>query len=538
MAFFPRLLLFSLLCYAWSSSDASKSPCVLACFAVVAGRKATADGSVLVAHNEQDLSPCLISFDRVPRLPFDEAVPKDLRSPRRLVLPSQTAAFLWSQCLLKNAGDSCLNEYGVAVVSNKCPTREDPAEVLAARGDLVGGGIGYLLRRLVAQQATTAREGVTIAGELVEGLGYTPPGRTYVIADPNEAWLLAVVGGRRWVAQRVPDDAVAVLPNVHIIRRVDLADTAHFLGSADLVDYAVRRGWYDPAIDGPFDFRKVYREEKPVEDATADDTDSNSNSSARPNLKIASPDDSSAGQQRTDPPDPRRWWAYRLVTGRDTAWPPEQPLPLWIRPREPMSVASMIEILRSRGGQKPISADTTVEAAVLQLRASLPRAIGCVYWRVTCEPSSGVLTPWYLGVSKVPESYHEPANLARRLTLDYHFNPPAETFQPRPELAWWKFKTLQDRVHEDYDGRIGVVRGVWDVMEKRLMAQQEVTEQAAMRLWQDDRAAASDYLAECCAKAASEACREADRLVAVLERKNGQSQPRPHLARPRQTAQG
>jgi len=532
MAIVHRCLLFSLLCYAWSTSDAPRSCCVLACFAIVAGRRATADGSVLVGHNEQDRGPCLVSFDWVPRQPLAEAVPERLRYSRCPTSAGHTASFLWSQCVGKRAADSVLNEYGVAVVSNKCPTREDPPAVLAARGDLVDGGIGYLLRRLVAQQATTAREGVVIAGELVERFGYTPPGRTYVVADTDEAWLMAVVGSRRWVAQRVPDEAVVVVPNVHVLRGVDLVDTDHFLGSADLINYAVRRGWYDPAIDGPFDFRRVYRQVRAngngsgTRGATAGLSSSVETRTVVPDTRTSS--------QRPDESDPRRWWAHRLITDSEIPWPPEGPLPLWIRPREPMSVGAMAAILRSRGGQKPLSTTETVEASVLQLRAGLPRAIGCVYWRITCEPSSGVLVPWYLGISRVPDNYHEPASLARRLSLEYQFSPSAETFEPKPELAWWKFKTLERRVHEDYDGRIVAVRGAWAELENRLMAGQESVERETLRLWQQDPqnpGAASDYLTRCCAGVADEACREADRLVGLFDGRATESVARPHLAR-------
>lgn len=529
MVFLHRMVLLCLLVFVWSNSNNSQSPFALACFAVIAGRRATADGSVLIGHNEQDRSPCLISFDRVPRQSFDEAVAEKYRSRRRLVPAGQTASFLWSQCVGKRAADSVMNEYGVAVVSNKCPTREDAPAVLAARGDLVDGGIAYLLRRLVAQQATTAREGVTIAGELVERFGYTPPGRTYVIADPNEAWLLAVVGSRRWVAQRVPDDAVAVLPNVHIIRRVDLTDTAHFLGSRDLIDYATSRGWYDRAVDGPFDFRRVYRQVAKNGNHAPSTMGGSSGIAAGSfgldEIPSIGPDARTASN-RPDEPDPRRWWAHRLITGVDLPWPPENPLPLWIRPREPMSVGSMAAILRDRGGRKPLSTTETVEASVMQLRANLPRSIGCVYWRITCEPSSGALIPWHLGISSVPDHCHEPESLARRLELDYQLNASAETFRPKPELAWWKFKTLENRVHEDYAARIETVRSVWTELENRLLTEQEAIEREALELWQQDPqdpAAVGDYLARYCARVADEACREADRLAAAL----GQTTPAP-----------
>ncbi|NLE39938.1 MAG: hypothetical protein GX621_18115, partial [Pirellulaceae bacterium] len=387
-----RLFFLSAVLCAYSISHAARPAAAVACFAIVAGRKTTADGSVLVGHNEQNLAPCLISFDRVPRQPIETAIAEKYRYRGGGQRPPETAAYLWSQCIAKDAADSFLNEYGVAVVSDKCPSREDEIDVLVERGEIRDGGVGYLLRRLVAQQATTAREGVLIAGELIERFGYTGTGRTYVIADPNEAWLMAIVRGRRWVAQRVPDDAVVVLPNVYIIREVDLSDTANFLASPDLIDYAVGRGWYDPATDGAFDFRRVYRDPfkpgEPIKNEQAGKPVGVASGNGKSG-EIAPGDGTPGdGSAHSDPPDPRRWWAHQLVTSRTIAWPPAAPLPLCIEPSRPMTVAMMAEMLRDRGGLKPLSADTTVEAAVMQLRADMPREIGCVYWRITCEPSS------------------------------------------------------------------------------------------------------------------------------------------------------
>ena len=128
-------------------------------------------------------------------------------------------------------------------------------------------------------------------GSLVERFGYIDSGRTYVIADPREAWLVAVVRGRRWVAQRVPDDRVVIQPNVYVIGEVDLADRENFRASPDLVSYAVSRGWFDPAAGAKFNFRIVYQTPK-----------------------------------RTAP-DPRQFRGQELATGRAMSWPPAAPLP-------------------------------------------------------------------------------------------------------------------------------------------------------------------------------------------------------------------
>ena len=267
---------------------------VWACYAVVVGRDASADGSVLLAHNEQNGGRRIVNFRKVPRQQFPAGSVVALRRGGRLPQVDETWAFLWSENPGLEFSDAYFNEWGVAVVSDGCRTREDDYDTLVRRGEIRDGGIGYMLRRLIALRARTAREGVTLAGKLVERFGYVDSGRTYVVADPREAWLLAVVRGRRWVAQRVPDDAVVVLPNIHIIGEVDLKDTANFLGSPDLITYAAKRGWFDPDGGERFNFRKVYR------------------------------------GNRDDPPDPRRWRGRQLVAGSRQPWPPSEPPPLGI----------------------------------------------------------------------------------------------------------------------------------------------------------------------------------------------------------------
>jgi dipeptidase len=468
----------------WAAPDGLEST-VCACFAVIVGRKASADGSVLIGHNEQNPGRRVLHFSRLPRQRFDDGAVVRLQHGGQLPQVKQTLGFLWSECPGLERGDNYLNDRGVAVMSNQCRTREDDYKTLVRRGEIRDGGIGYMLRRLVAERARTAREGVELLGRLVERFGYVYSGRTYIIADCREAWLAAVVRGRRWVAQRVPDDAVVVLPNIHIITEVDLDevdldDGENFLGSADLIDYAVGRGWYNPKGPRPFSFRKVYR------------------------------------KKRRDLPDPRRWWGHRLVTGRRIAWPPKPPFPFAIKPAEKMTIASVATILRNRGGRKIISDRTTMEGAVLQLREHMPTPIGTVYWQIVAEPSTSVLTPWYLGVTHTPKCYYGDADTPTRLSLDHHFNPPEGTLDVNLDLAWWKFKTLENLIHKDYDRRIKIVRPVWAEIEDRVLRDQQAVEKKAIRFWKTDPPAARAYLTHYCDRLALAACQEADRLAELL----------------------
>ena len=455
-----------------------------ACYAVIVGREASTDGSVLVAHNEQNGGRRILNFRRIPRRQFPSDSVVVLRRGGRVPRVEQTWAFLWSENPGLEFSDAYLNEWGVAVVSDGCRTREDGYDTLVRREEIRDGGIGYMLRRLVAQRARTAREGVILAGELVERFGYVDSGRSYVVADPREAWLLSVVRGRRWVAQRVPDDAVVVLPNIHIIGEVDLDDTANFLGSPDLITYAVQRGWFDPNRGDPFNFRKVYR------------------------------------KNRDDPPDPRRWRGRQLAAGCRQPWPPESPPPLGIKPKEKLTVAALIDVLRFTRTPGTLSTPSTQEGAVFQLRGEMPPAIGCVYWRTTAEPSLSVLTPWYLGISRTPEDYYRPVDVRMQLSLDHHFEPPRGTFDENPESAWWKFKTLQDIVREDYQKRLQIVSPAWAAREHTALANQRSVEDRAAKLWNTDQQAARDLLTDYCARLAAEACRQADRLSGASRKRH------------------
>jgi len=453
---------------------------VWACYAVIVGQEASADGSVLVAHNEQNGGRRILNFRRIPRQQFPSDSVAVLRRGGRLPQVEQTWAFLWSENPGLEFSDAYCNEWGVAVVSDGCRTREDDYDTLVGRGEIRDGGIGYMLRRLVAQRARTAREGVKLAGELVERFGYADSGRSYVVADPREAWLLAVVRGRRWVAQRVPDDAVVVLPNIHIIGEVDLEDADNFLGSSDLITYAAQRGWYDAESGEPFNFRKAYR------------------------------------KNRDDPPDPRRWRGRQLAAGCPLPWPPKEPPAVGIKPKEKLTVAALIDVLRFTGTPGTLSTPSTQEGAVFQLRSEMPPAIGCVYWRTTAEPSLSVLTPWYLGISQTPDNYYRPVDVPMQLSLDHHFDPAPGTFDANPASAWWKCKTLQDIVREDYQTRIQIVRPAWRARERAAFTDQQSVEDEAIKLWNTDQQAARDLLTKYCARLADEACRQADRLADEL----------------------
>ncbi|MEZ4906790.1 MAG: C69 family dipeptidase [Saprospiraceae bacterium] len=166
------------------------------CFSVAVGRNATSDESVMLAHNEDDFGEYVFNFYKVPEFFHNEG--EKILTDTKVVLDQipRTNSYIWIDMPMLQFSDSYMNEYGVTIASDQCTSREDI-------DDFDDGGVGYWLRRIMAEQAISAKDAVKKAGRIVEKFGYNASGRTYCIGDPNEIWLMAIVKGRHWVAQRV-----------------------------------------------------------------------------------------------------------------------------------------------------------------------------------------------------------------------------------------------------------------------------------------------------------------------------------------------
>jgi dipeptidase len=328
-----------------------------ACYAIAVGKDASADGAVVAGHLEQNDASRYIVFRKVPRKEHAPEETVTLQRGREIPQVPLTWAYLWSHIPDQEYSDGYLNEWGVSIVSDACPSRYSGS-------DLTDGEIGYWLRRLVAERAKTSREGVQIAGALIEELGYAGAGRTYVVADPNEVWALAVVHGRHWVAQRVPDGEVMVVPNIYVIQEVDLADAENFMGASDIISFATDQGWYDPDSGEPFRFRKAYGDPAAI--------------------------------------DARQRAGQRLLTGDSDPSTPDEDLPFSVVPSGSLAVKGVIDHLRSFD-----TLGTTQEGAVFQLRNWLPAEIASIYWRTTGAPSYSALTPWYAGILRTPGAFFD-----------------------------------------------------------------------------------------------------------------------------------
>jgi dipeptidase len=251
-----------------------------------------------------------------------------------------------------------------------------------------------------------------------------------------------MVMGKHWVAQRVPDDEVVIVSNVNLINEIDLKDKKNFLGSKDIIDYAIKRGWYNPKKGKPFNFQDAY----------------NYPSKSKFYKKYGC--------------DSRQWRGQCLVIGKNIKLPVKGDLPFSVKPSHKLCVEDIRNILsdhlegtefdKSNGYKSGsphklmTSADGMIcnranqEIAIFQLRNWMPPELGCIYWKTTAASCSSVLTPWYLGITSTPDIYYIPVDIEENLKLDFHFNPPKGTFEYNGKYAFWIFNSMESLVDLDY----------------------------------------------------------------------------------------
>jgi len=439
------------------------------CFTILVGRKASADGSVIVAHNEDDPGDTIVNVRKIRARDYGAPQKVGLGKGAVFETDGKSAGFLWIEAAGQEFADSFVNDHGVVITSDSCPSRET-AE------DFTDGGIGFMLRRLMAEKARSARDAVKIAGELVGQYGYRGSGRTYMVADKSEAWMIAVIHGRHWFAQRVPDDEVAVIPNWYTIRLIRPDNHADFLGSPDIVEYARQRGWYDAKRDGPFDFKKAF--------------------------------------ERPPRPDPvfdgntlRNWRGLTLLSGHP--WAINGDYPFSFKPGKKVAAESLMAILRDHyegtpydatGGYKTgtpnhtkfrtICTASTINSFIASLNGRAAEPVSVMIWLALGRPDSTVYLPLYGGVENLP-----PGAGLGRTTHDYgtlyerHFDD-SWLRSARDELLQTKVAELARRVEADYGGLIGTVRRRLGPVETSFIEKRGEFEAKFMSLYARDQSAA------------------------------------------------
>lgn len=420
-----------------------------ACFSIIVGKDASATGEILLGHNEDNDRRIVMAQYFVPRMThkkgsFVTMEPKAAKIPQ---VP-QTYAYYWTQTLAPDGysfSDGFINEWGVAIVSDNCISSKEKKPMIKE------GGVGYGIRRIMAERAKTAREAVNIAVSLLNKYGYFHPGRSYQIVDKNEAWMLQIVRGNRYVARRIGDDEIALIANAYTIGKVNIKDKNNVIASPDLITYAILKGWYKPDKKdnySDFNFRKTYQD------------DANRN------------DDFNKLRHAT---------ALKILTGKD--YEDTNLFPFVIKTENKISLMEVKEILRGHYTEEPrtngyfhqnmndICNISTQESVIIQMRND-PRLITA--WRATGRPCTSPYVPIY-PLAGVPygQNWMDPVTAQKQ-----HFNWNPANFDYNSARAVWSFIKLQNYLNYRYD-KVPNIQEIISELETKWSNNQETVEKAA-----------------------------------------------------------
>ncbi len=485
---------------------------VHSCTVIAAGRKATADGSVLLSHT--DCGP----NSRIQVVPGRVHKPGEMAPVYWGIQDATRPLGDWGEVLGRipqvartytyfHSAYPHLNEFQLGIAES---TTSQRPELAVEKGQ--GEQIMTIeqAQAFALQRCKKAREAVQVLGSLLETWGFLPSSgdgsEVLVVGDPLEAWVFEVfsVGpgwkkasgrpGAIWAAQRLGDDQALMVPNWSVIKEIRPGDRDHFMVSANWMSEAVERGWYDPAGGKPFVWQEIYAP-LPVEFATS-----------RFWLfhRTFAP---SAG------PWPDRGYSpARPYSGISPYYQVVEPLsiyPFSVRPEKKISLADVIAFQRSvfegtvydmsndpawlvpdgKGGairsplatpfpgrdlrallrltyRRPVARHRGHYGMVLQLRAWLPDAIGGVYWIFLDNPAISPYVPIWAGNTTVAPSYQE-----------YDANAFSET------SARWAIDFVDNLANLRFQEAIADVRAAREPFEKEIFSTQAETEAKALELY-------------------------------------------------------
>ncbi|MCT4615228.1 MAG: C69 family dipeptidase [Marinifilaceae bacterium] len=249
---------------------------IFACTDIVAGKKATTDGSVLVSHTYggNDTRIRIVSGQNFPEGSMApvfygiQEIRSNLNDYGEILgyIPQVSKTYTYF-----HSAYSHINEFQLSIAESTLSQRSE-LQVDRATGKQIMTVEQAMIFAL--QRCKTAREAIDLITSLMEKYGFLPScgpeSEALCIADPNEVWVLEIFAtgknwtpesgelGAIWAAQRVPDDHIAIVPNWSIIKEIDLSKPEWFKASKNYKQYAVDKNWYSETSGEKFIWQEVY----------------------------------------------------------------------------------------------------------------------------------------------------------------------------------------------------------------------------------------------------------------------------------------
>ena len=453
-----------------------------ACSNFIVGKKASVDGSVMCSYSADDYG----MFQNLCHYPAAKHAKGEMRK-----------IFDWDSN--KYYGEipevaetynviGNINEWQVTIGETTYGGRE---EMVDSTGIMDYGSLIYV----ALQRSKTAREAIKVMTTLANTYGYNSGGETFTICDPNEAWIMEMMGkgagskGAVWVALRIPDDAICAHANQSRIGKFNMKDKKNVMYAKDVVSFARRKGWFQ-GKDADFSWKMAY---------------------AKPDF---------SGRRFCD----ARAWAmlnhfYDMSPYLDWALgknPDAQDMPLWVVPNKKVSVKDVENVMRDHyegtplsvadgsdigGGiwempyrptplmykvdgkqyfnERPVSTQQSGFVFVSQMRSWLPREIGGVFWFANDDANMAAFTPVYCSMTERPECYNTPGADA------LHFS---------KKNAYWVCNMTSNMVYPRYSLMFPTLKEVRDSLDNSYFAAQAGVEKKAQELYAQNPQAAVKYL--------------------------------------------
>ncbi len=353
------------------------------------------------------------------------------------------------------------------------------------------------------QRAKTAREAIEVMTNLVKELGYYSSGESFSIADPNEVWILELIGkgegekGAVWVAVKIPDGYISGHANQARITTFPLNDKNNCIYSPDVISFARAKGWYK-GEDKDFSFSDVYA---PVGFNAARFCDARVWAGFN---KVAGGMDKYAEYAKGIV---QHGGANNFATNR---------MPLWIKPDKKLTVQDVMKMMRDhyqdteldmsqdlgagpfglpyrwRGmtwqvdsvtycHERAISTQQTGFSFVTQSRNWLPDPIGGILWFGVDDTYSTCYVPMYCGITDVPECFR----VGNGDMLTY-----SET------SAFWTFNMVTNFTYLRFVDMIKDVQKVQSQLENKYVSYVPLIDKAAETLYKTNKVQARKFLTE------------------------------------------
>ena len=382
------------------------------CTTMLVGKKASYDGSTMIARNDDSGSGHFTAKKFIVVHPEEQ--PRKYKSEISHVeieLPDNPMRYTSMPNALKGEGvwaASGVNEANVGMTATETITSNprvlgaDPLVVYqpAENGkEEAAGGIGEEdIVYIVLPYIRSAREGVKRLGSLLEKYGtYEMNGIAF--QDKDEIWWLETIGGHHWMARRVPDNMYVVMPNQLGIDRFDLEDALgeqrEYMCSADLKEF-IEKYHLDLSMDGVLNPRDAF--------GSHDDADHVYNT-------------------------PRAWFMERYLNPHTKKWegpdadftPASDDLPWAMVPEKKITVEDVKYVLSAhfqgtpydpyaaygdksmKGAFRSIGINRNDFLSVIQMRPDQPEDSAILEWVAFASNAFNVLVPFYAGVTTTPE---------------------------------------------------------------------------------------------------------------------------------------